>query len=164
MPDFKLKYILANSPWVLDEIGLVDDLHDHSFYQLSTGHPATELDVHPRGLTFFGPIHHEDTKSDEDYLSYVFLNDLDLTRGDTMDLQPALDSSMAGQIATPSIWTEPSGDPIIIEHDNMEWHVPDAIWVYEHIPLDHEIKTVMELRNELEKITGQSVFGIQIPD
>jgi hypothetical protein len=163
MPDFKLTYIMDNGPWVLDEVGIVNNLHDeNTFHKLPTGHFATEFDVLSDAVTFFAPIQYDDVESDEEYYSCLFLEDIDGMSERENIPNRVTDVSTAYTIGEPAMWTEPVGDVITISHNGEEQKVLDTIWLYEFIPVSEDIESVMDLRNTLEDITGEPVYGINV--
>lgn len=156
MPDYKLAYILQNAPWEPLDLGVIDS-PEETFYILGTGHEITDMDFRQNAVLFRRFISHDETTSVKEYLSYMFLNDMDPNAGTISDRRQVIDAGMAGMAEHPAVWTETAGDPLRTELNDRELVVPSQIAVYERVPFGGEVNTIDDLEMVLTQIAKQSV-------
>lgn len=163
MPDYRLEYLLQNTPWGIDELGLAPPGEEGTFYTLGTGHAPDDIDFFRDAILVRATINHDDPRSVKEYLAAMFLNDIDPDAGTVRNRRRVIDGNMAAMIDHPTIWTESAGDPATKTYNQDEFVVPERIYIYERVPFNDRVNSVDELETELMQITNQSL-SITLPE
>ena len=163
MPDFKLHYLINESPWALTELELTDQPFEDPFYELAVGGPATDIIFHENAITFSTTLEFKNYESVEKYLSYLYLNEIQQTTVEGKPIQRVTDEGMAKSIHEPSIWSEAKPPETTADLHGKPLKVPATIILFEYIPLPGTLSTVTDLRKELQRLSGGSIYGITVP-
>lgn len=159
MPDYRLEYIIANSPWQIPELGLHEALDDDDhFYTLSNGFSAVDLDVDRDALYFRSVIPFGHFDDETEYVDHLLLDDLALEQGTVGEPIICTDNSMAEIQEGPAIWTESIAGSINLGSDEDPYVVPEEFAAFERVPLSDPLRTTTDFKNALQDITGHEIW------
>lgn len=162
MPDYKLEYIINNTPWRPHELGITTD-PDEPFYVLGTGHETDGLDFRKDGVLFRKDITHDEPDSVKQYLSYMFLSGIDPDIGTVNNRRRVIDSDMAKMSEQPAIWTESLSGSVQKTLNQNTINVPEAIAIYERVPYEGNVTSIADLEMVLTQITKRNI-DITLPE